>query len=73
MIRIFEGNLNIMINGEKESANEKKGLEWYYILLIIIGSILIIIIIFVIIIIIKRRKGISNDDIEEKIEGLTEV
>ena len=77
MIRLFNGELDIQINGEKEKGNEnednkgdKKGLEWYVILLIVLGSVIFVILVIVIIIVIKRKKRVSKDQIEDKIQNL---
>ena len=58
---------------KKEGDDEGKGLESWKIALIVIGSILAVIIILVIIIWIKKKKGLSNNQIEDKMENLTNI
>ena len=73
-----EGNLDIEISGEKaeekkeEKIPENKGLKWYIILLIVLGAILFIGLIILIIIIIRKKRK-SSEQIEDKIQSLTQV
>ena len=75
MIRLFEGELDVYLNGEKETESEdENGLEWYEILLIVLGSIIFIIVIILIFIYIRRhKKGDSFEKIEDKMQNLTEI
>ena len=77
-IKIFGGQLDIQINGEKienkgNNEEEKKGLEWYFILLIVVGSLLFIALVIILIIIIKRKRGNTSENIEDKMQNLTSV
>ena len=73
-----EGNLDIEISGEKaeekkeEKIPENKGLKWYIILLIVLGAILFIGLIILIIIIIRKKRK-SSEQIEDKMQSLTQV
>jgi hypothetical protein len=72
-----ELDLNIKIDGksndESKSKNDKKGLKAWALVLIIGGSILLLILIILIIIHFKRQKQLSNKEIEEKMENLTQI
>ena len=69
-----ELNITIKIDGKSnEGKKDKKGLPTWALALIICGSVLLLILIILIIILCKRGKQVSNKEIEDKIQNLTEI
>ena len=69
-----ELNITIKIDGKSDDGKkDKKGLPTWALALIICGSVLLLILIILIIILCKRGKQVSNKEIEDKIQNLTEI
>ena len=80
IIQTTENDLNINVDIElnengpnNKEENKNKGLKTWHLILIVAGSILVLLLIIIILFICLRKKKVTNKEIEDKVQSLTEI